>query len=288
VTPPPLVTPPPARRRKRRGLRVTVLVVALLLGTGIAYTALHSSNSGADSSDAATVGTTTASGPVTTRAAGPSVAELTNAPDLIGKKLADAQDLLPPTIEVAIIDSVQQGAPAGTVVAQDPAPDAPLHGKIRITVARDPVQLYLDEWRTVNGQWSTTSDPVSIAGKQYLHSLDEQLGGYCGARAGEVEYNLSKGFRRLTATGGIDDNARISDAKAQLEIYGDGRKLTSLTMEFGKPTPIELDVSGVLRLKFHWQIVAGTRCSFDGYLVLGEATLFGLPGEVPTSAAPTS
>jgi serine/threonine-protein kinase len=148
------------------------------------------------------------------------------------------------------------------------------------------VQLYLDEHEPVAGRWSGVSDPVSIAGTTYLHTLAQELG-YCD-RSGDIEYNLSKGFRGLTATAGIDDNARIPEAKAQLEIYGDGRQLTSVTVEFGKPTPIDVDVSGVLRLRLHWQLIDGPRCEQAGYLVLGEAVLLGLPGEVPSATATTS
>jgi serine/threonine-protein kinase len=142
-----------------------------------------------------------------------------------------------------------------------------------------PVERYVDELEPVAGRWTDVSDPMAIAGQTHLHTLAQQLG-YCDT-AGDVEYNLSKGYRKLTATAGIDDNARISDAKAQLEIYGDDKQLTSVTVEFGVPTPVDVDVTGVLRLRIHWQVIAGPQCEFAGYLVLGEATLSGLPGEIP-------
>jgi serine/threonine-protein kinase len=280
----PLVAPPPARRKKKRGRRAALLVAVLLLGGGTAYATLRPG--AAD--DRATVGqavretSRTGVAPTTTDT---SVAALTSAPDLVGKALPEAQDMLPTNLEVEIVDVIQQGVEEGTVVAQEPGPGEPLQGSLRLTVARGPVQLNLDEYEPVAGGWTDVSDPVSIAGKSYLHSLVQQLG-YCD-RSGDIEYNLSKGFRRLSATAGIDDNARVPEAKAQLEIYGDGRQLTSVTVEFGKPTPLDVDMSGVLRLRFHWQLLAGPQCSSAGYLVLGEAALLGLPGEVP-STTPTT
>jgi serine/threonine-protein kinase len=280
----PLVTPPPARRKRKRGRRAALLVAVLLLGGGTAYATLRTGaeDDRAPAGQAVRETSRTSVAPIST---GTSVAALTSAPDLVGKPLSEAQDMLPATLEVEIVDVIQQGAKEGTVVAQEPGPGKPLQGKLKLTVARGPVQLNLDEYEPVAGRWTNVSDPVSIAGKSYLHSLVQELG-YCD-RSGDVEYNLSKGFRGLTATAGIDDNARSPEAKAQLEIYGDGRQLASVTVEFGKPTALDVDVSGVLRLRLHWQLLAGPRCDSAGYLVLGEAALLGLPGEVPSTTATT-
>lgn len=280
----PLVAPPPARRKRKRGRRAVLLVAALLIGGGTAYATLRpgAEDDRAPAGQAVRETSRTSAAPIST---GTSVAALTNAPDLIGKPLSEAQDMLPATLEVEIVDVIQQGAEEGTVVSQEPGSGKPLRGKLKLTVARGPVQLNLDEYEPVAGQWTNVSDPVSIAGKSYLHSLVQDLG-YCD-RSGDIEYNLSKGFRGLTAIAGIDDNAHSPEAKAQLEIYGDGRQLASVTVEFGKPTPLAVDVSGVLRLRLHWQLLAGPRCDSAGYLVLGEATLLGLPGEVPSSTATT-
>lgn len=280
----PLVAPPPARRKRKRGRRAALLVAVLLLGGGTAYATLRpgAEDDRAPAGQAVRETTRLSDAPVSTRT---SIAALTSAPDLVGMPLSEAQDMLPETLEVEIVDVIRQDAEEGTVVAQEPGSGEPLQGKLKLTVARGPVQLNLDEYEPVAGRWTTVSDPVSIAGKSYLHSLVQELG-YCD-RSGDIEYNLSKGFRSLTATAGIDDNAHSPEAKAQLEIYGDGRQLTSVVVEFGKPTPLEVDVSGVLRLRLHWQLLAGPQCDGAGYLVLGEASLLGLPGEVPSTTATT-
>jgi serine/threonine-protein kinase len=107
----------------------------------------------------------------------------------------------------------------------------------------------------------------------------------CSAEGGVAEYNVGKGFRRFAATTALDDNSENSEATVQLEIFADGRPVFSDTIAYGKATPIELDLSGVLRLKFQWRPIQKS-CE-RRTLVIGEATLFGLPGEVPTTT-PTS
>jgi serine/threonine-protein kinase len=113
---------------------------------------------------------------------------------------------------------------------------------------------------------------------------------YAGTSTQAVEYNISKGFRRFTATAGIDDNAVDSSLKMQLEIFADGREIFNKPVAYGTPVPVDLDISGVLRLRFQWEAVSGSRsiCCSGSYLVLGTAELLGLPGEVPTSSPTTT
>ncbi|HEV7648596.1 MAG TPA: protein kinase [Actinophytocola sp.] len=287
----PMGGPPVAKKKRGKPIAVATLVLAVLLGGTFAYAALRPADeSGAAAPDAtrapgaqpAPAGDEdTAAGTTTTEE------EPTTAPDLVGKDLADAQDQLPSTMDVEVVDSIQQGAEPDTVVEQSPKAGEPLSGKMTLTVAREAVQVYLDEFPTVNGQWNGSDTSVSIAGKQYLHSLAAEVGG-C-SDGGEAEYNVAKGFRSLTATTAIEDNAANSETTALLEIFTDGRKAFSSTIAYGKPTPVKLDLSGVLRLKIQWRTTQADPCAEGGYVALGEPTLFGLPGEVPTaSMTPTN
>jgi serine/threonine-protein kinase len=281
---------PPGKRKRGKVWAFAVLLVLALAGGAVAYSALRPANEAApgpaaqrgtsapvaDDADDQTVAPTT----TTTEA------ELTTAPDLVGMTIAEAQDQLPSTVDVEIVDSIQQGAEAGTVVEQQPAAGEALDGRITLTVARDAMQVYLDEIRPVNGGWtySDSGGTASMAGKTYLHSLGAYVGDCSSPHS--VEYNLSKGFRQVTATTAIDDNSENAETVAQLEIFADNRPVFSETVTLGTPVPITLDLSGVLRLKIQWSTVRGN-CS-DNVLALGEATLFGLPGEMPTeSTEPT-
>ncbi len=276
---------PPVRKKRRKALVGTTLAVLLMIGGAVTYSALRpageSGSPGANASGA-TTGVRQADAPAPEPAVTTTTeAELTTAPDLVGMELADAQDQLPSTVDVEIVDSIQQGAEPGTVVEQSPKAGEQLDGRISLTVAREAVQVYLDEFPPVNGSWDDADATASIAGKQYLHSLGARIAS-CNP-GGEAEYNVSKGFRRLTTTASIEDNAENAEITAQLEIFADGRKVMSKTIGYGKPVPVDVDLSGVLRLKFQWRPVQEP-CTEGGYLVLGEATLFGLPGEVPTAS----
>ena len=287
----PMGAPPPAKKRKRGKVwAFAVLLVLALAGGAVGYSALRPADETtpgpavqrgtaapvADDADDQTAAPTTTTAEV----------ELTTAPDLVGMTIAEAQDQLPSTVDVEIVDSIQQGAEPGTVVEQTPAAGEALDGQITLTVAQAAMQVYLDELRSVNGGWtySNGGGTSSMAGKTYLHSLGAYVG-RCNS-SNSVEYNLSKGFRQLTATTAIDDNSENAETVAQLEIFADNRPVFSETVTFGKPIPITLDLSGVLRLKIQWSTVRGN-CS-DNVLAIGEATLFGLPGEMPTeSTEPT-
>ncbi|EOD65365.1 protein kinase domain-containing protein [Amycolatopsis vancoresmycina] len=280
----PLTGPPPPRRRKRKLVPVLVVgalavagtITALSIGSAssppavspVAVPSPSSASAAATSSDVAT----------TTTSAAPSVA-----PDLVGKKLSEAQDLLGNGIQIETVDSIEQTAAPGTVIGQDPKAGAALTGHIKLTVAQSAVEVYLADLRPVGGgSWSNDSQPGSIAGKSYLHTVSK--GVYPCSDTGAIEYNVSKGYRRFVTTAGIDDNSGDSGLKVQFEVFGDGRKLTSVMLELGKPSPVDVDLSGVLRLRLSWQ-VANPACHSSGgndAFDLGEAKLLGLPGEAPT------
>ncbi|MGW4397833.1 protein kinase domain-containing protein [Amycolatopsis nivea] len=150
------------------------------------------------------------------------------------------------------------------------------------------VEQYLSELRPVEGSFASGHETGNVAGKAYPHTIAASL--YECSEAESVEYNISKGYRKFTAAAGLDDDSADSALKAQLEVFGDGKKLISTTLGINKQTPIAVDVSQVLRLKISWQPVkSGENCGPSGnYLDLGEAKLLGVPGEVPTSPSPTS
>ncbi|WP_410659430.1 protein kinase domain-containing protein [Amycolatopsis sp. lyj-112] len=144
-----------------------------------------------------------------------------------------------------------------------------------------PAERYLNELEPVTGSFNSSRQTGSVAGKTYLHTL--ATGVQECSQADSAEYNLSKGFRRLVASAGLDDNSADSALKVQLEVFGDGRKLLSTTLELNKMVPVDLDLTGVLRLKIGWQPVrSGDDCgASDNRLDLGEAKLLGLPEEIP-------
>ncbi|MEV6622164.1 protein kinase [Amycolatopsis sp. NPDC051106] len=273
---------PPKRRRRGRVVLTLFVVLALLAGGWFVFRPSQNSAPNpaiAAPTSAAAVPVSAADSPSMTTTAKPSVM-----PQVVGKKLADAQDALP-GIQPTIVDKIDATAGDGTVIEQDPAAGAAIGDTVKLTVARQAQLVYLDSAQPASGQWEANQN-ANIAGKNYLHSLGARV--ESDSRTEAIEYNISKGFRRFTATAGIDDNAGDSSLKMQLEIFADGREIFNKPVAYGTPTPIDLDVSGVLRLRFQYEGVSGSDSSFSrSYLVLGTAELLGLPGEVPTSPTTT-
>jgi serine/threonine protein kinase len=270
----------PVSKRRRRLIPIA-LVAVVALSVLITWAVTRSSNT----SQAASIQPVNQTSAVALPAATPNavtpttVPELTVAPDLVGKTLDQAQDSLPDSLTVHTVDTVDSTHTDGTVLHQDPAAGQPLTGTITLTVARAPIVTYLDSVTPADGQWEDQGS-ASIGGTDFTHSL--QQGVSTCASAQSVEYNIAKGYRRFVATAGIDDNGQDSSLVTQLEIFGDGRELSNTKVTYGKPDPINVDVSGVLRLKVEFTPVTGTDCDGDDLLTLGTAQLLGLPGEVPT------
>jgi len=278
------VTMPKRRRRGRVVLTLLVVVLALLAGGWFAFRPSQTTASTAPTAaptTAAPVLESTSDSPSVTTTAKPSVM-----PDVVGKKLADAQDALP-GIQVTTVDKIDATAADGTVIEQDPAAGAAIGGTVKLTVAHQAQLVYLDSVHPASGEWNSGVQNTNIAGKNYLHALGRSVN-YDTETQG-VEYNIAKGFRRFTATAGIDDNAGDSSLKMQLEIFADGREVFNKPVPYGAPVPVDLDISGVLRLRIQWEAVSGNRSASGNYsyLVLGTAELLGLPGEVPTSPTTT-
>lgn len=280
----PYVGPPRPRRKKKAVPLAIGAVVLVVAGTIIALSAgSTSAPQAAPPAVTAAASTSETSSEVasTTTSAAPTVA-----PDLIGKKLSEAQDALGTGIQIETVNSIEQTAAPGTVIDQDPKAGAQLNGHVKLTVAQSAVEVYLSDLRPVNGSsWSNDTQPGNIAGKSYLHTVSKSVSS-C-PDTGAIEYNVSKGYRRFAATAGMDDNSGDAGLKVQLEVFGDGRKLKSATLELGKVTPVDVDVSGVLRLRLSWQVVNPACNSGVGgdAFDLGEAKLLGLPGEAPTPTA---
>ncbi|HEY0806314.1 MAG TPA: protein kinase, partial [Pseudonocardiaceae bacterium] len=273
ITGPMFATGGPMRRRRRRlvllGL-VILVAVGGLVGWAVAGSGGGSSASGPSGGGGLTQPNQipTGAAPVTTVTT--TVPPMTVAPNLIGKTLAQAQDAVPSAVTLKTIDTINQTASDGTVIDQDPKPGAPVNGTIQVTVARQAVTVYLDSLTPATGSWRN-ADSAEVAGQLVTHALITSLG---DCRQSEhVEYNVSKGYRQLVATAGVEDNSPDSATKVQVQIFGDGRQLQNTTMTFGTSYPVNIDLSGVLRLRIEWQDISHSNydCNNGDSLVFGEA-----------------
>jgi hypothetical protein len=110
-------------------------------------------------------------------------------------------------------------------------------------------------------------------GKAYSHGV--AVTPYNNA-VGTVEYDLSRQYRRLVGELALDDKSP-SGAVAKVEIYGDGRLLTDPDVAFGTTTPIDVDVTDVLRLRI---ALSETDGNGQAPIILGDFKAQGLQSEV--------
>jgi hypothetical protein len=126
--------------------------------------------------------------------------------------------------------------------------------------------MYLSDMSTVSGGINTGQAEVN--GLLFAHSLvmDVTFG------PDTIEYNLGRHWQHLQATVGLRDDS-ATHAQVRLEAFGDERPLYTHAFGLGESEQIDLDVSGVLRLR----LVATPTANPDdrGFPVWGDARLTG-------------
>jgi hypothetical protein len=103
----------------------------------------------------------------------------------------------------------------------------------------------------VDRSWDNDRD-LNVDGTVYAHGIKSGHLGYCGTNGPgterEVEYSINREYRSLDAVAGLSEES-APDLPVKLEIFGDGRSLWSQTLVVGQPQAVDIDVTGVLRLR---------------------------------------
>lgn len=202
-------------------------------------------------------------------------------PDVTGKTYREAEETLTKAgftvTENPIFD--QQKAD-GLVTGQNPPAGTANTAEVTLDVVRRPVVTYLADMQPVSVDRMNypTTGTTKANGKSYSHGL---LMTPPGSGIGAVEYDFSRQYRKLSGELGLDDKSD-SAAIGKVEIYGDGRQLLAQDVPFGTTTPVDLDVTNVLRIKITVASVDG-----KGSIVFGDFAAQGLQSEVGTSGSPT-
>ncbi|MDN5933049.1 MAG: protein kinase, partial [Pseudonocardia sp.] len=148
------------------------------------------------------------------------------------------------------------GAPATTTPVPS-RPTTPASSRSRTSGANglDPNETaYLslldivDEDAAAGNSYTERGD-FAAGGDVYGRSL--QLKVSCGGRDGGdywIEYDLSQDYTRLTAAVGLADTS-AADSAVTYEITGDQRPLASGQLTLGRVDGVDVDVTGVLRLR---------------------------------------
>ena len=92
-------------------------------------------------------------------------------------------------------------------------------------------------------------------------------------RGDQLRVALEKHGSALSATVGVSDDASPS-ASARIRVLGDGAELANTSVSYGQTQPLNIDVTGVLRL----EIVTSSDNGADVYL--GDAIIKGTDSEI--------
>jgi hypothetical protein len=98
-------------------------------------------------------------------------------------------------------------------------------------------------------------DPQTVLQKPYAHALSNQMGG-C-SQAGPAEWALPSGVSRFKVQVGLADTSLIATAKVAFAVSVDGKVVASRTVGLKQLQPIDVPVSGALRLKLETTLVEG-------------------------------
>lgn len=303
-----------SRRRKRRIIPIAIAVAVILTGGAASgYAVLRGNDGGAapqatvsttgttrssasassgpvsgsqPSADASSgsSGATTASAEASQPAAAPTDTPATSAsgvmPNVVGMTEDGARAELVGVTITTTTQTAPDGTPGGIVLDQDPAAGSDITGSVTLTVSDSDVTSYLSDLPQVSGEVDTDADS-ELNGKHQLHALgsDTEYGD------GDVSFNLGRHYTKLTANVGLDDSSEADKAAVTVEVFGDSQKLSQMSVKFGQPKKLKVDVTGVLRLRIRWSRtdndvddVGDLRAA---YLVIGDATLTAAPGYIP-------
>jgi Protein kinase domain/NPCBM/NEW2 domain/PASTA domain len=294
----PAEAPRASGRRSRKLLAVLAAVLVVVLGAGLAtFLVLRPTDTAAANADSTATpsgASSSASSSSRSRATTSSAPRTSGVvPPVTGLTLAAAQAALSNAgLRVTVNEILDETLADNTVTAQDPVEATELErgSTVTLTVARRPVGVFLSNLTAVEStNWETSAgSTVTVNGTTYIHPVSTLT--ECGDTV-SIQYDLGRSYRGFETTVGLTDGSK-SAGVIQFDVFVDGRAVATQTATLGAPVPIEVDVTGGLRLN-----IAATRiesnCS-DGYRetpvygVWADPTLFGLPDELPSPTTPAT
>ncbi|GAA3127386.1 NPCBM/NEW2 domain-containing protein [Streptosporangium carneum] len=127
---------------------------------------------------------------------------------------------------------------------------------VKITKLQNEVQRdrNLSELPQVSG--GAQHGPADVNGQRYANSVILEVGSWWPTPTNAVEYNLSRHWSDLHATVGVSDDAP-ADTRMRFEAWADNRRLYRKELGLGQSDVMDLDVSGVLRLRLQATLISG-------------------------------
>lgn len=138
--------------------------------------------------------------------------------------------------------SAGSGEPAPTGTASTGTDSQPPPGDDALLSDLEPV---------VDEGWDDARD-LNVDGTLYTQGIESSRLGYCGSSSRgierTVEYSIGRQYHRFEAVAGLSEES-APNLPVRLEMFGDGRPLWSQTLVVGQPQTIDIDVTGILRLR---------------------------------------
>ncbi len=274
---------PPVRSRKKLVAAVfaALLVILGIVVTAVVVTSGSDSPGGGevaadeDSSDSAAPEDTTTESTTATR-------ESPLMPDVVGETVTQARSQFPSGTTVTVIEAAAPaGTPNGVIIAQDPAAGRNIPDEVTLTVATSQASTFLVDLKPVAGGIRVL-DGVVLNGAPQLNVIGDYVDG-CSGTTGSVQYDVGRNYTSFSAIGGIDDASEDDQTIVTVEVLGDQRSLASATVALGTTQPLEVDITGVLRLELRWTRSGAQDCGggTEGLFVLGDARILARPGYEP-------
>lgn len=204
-----------------------------------------------------------------------SVSEAVPTPDLVGMSRDQAEATLGDLeVNVDVERRYVPDSEIDQVIEQSVPASEPLPEDVTLTVAQGPATLFLEQLNPVDSNGFYGEEAIELDGKVYPHSLvTRSMRDVWNAASSDAEFNLSRDFSRLQALLGYGDTGS-ADGVIRIEIFGDGQTLASEDVALGTTVPIDVEVTGVLRLKVIASWLSGES---TGNAALGDARLLGDP-----------
>lgn len=196
-------------------------------------------------------------------------------PDTVGKNVADAREQLDKLgAQVRVIRRYDPAQPEGTVLGATPAAGAPLTASVELVVASPPSSVYLGQLDLVEGSCSDQAQTVN--GTEY------SAGVVCQSRensANDSVWLLNRKVNQFKAVVGQSDDSDPGSTVAWA-VYGDGKLLTQGTSAYGQAAPIDVNVTGMLRLTVSVTLTSRPENAGSPALVFADPLLIGGPDEI--------
>lgn len=197
-------------------------------------------------------------------------------PDVTNMTITDARRVLEEVgARVFVTQTYQRGVDRGIVLSSDPAAGATLALDATLVIAAAPAAISLAEIEPIDGGCSTRSS-VSANAVTYLNAIE------CSAYSSStvVAFNILREIDQLTTTLALADDSE-SQGLVRVEVLIDGVVVFDTIVSYGQSIPLDITVSGVLRLELRVTEAA----SFDASVVFGDALLIGGTGGVDRVAS---